>query len=65
MDGPLSVYCYLETMDRTYERYCTKYEAATGRRFTLADIDHMLFHAPYNKLVQKAFARLTYVDTMR
>lgn len=32
------------------------------RPFSLQDADHMLFHAPYNKLVQKAFARLTYID---
>jgi 3-hydroxy-3-methylglutaryl CoA synthase len=28
-------------------------------------VDHALFHAPYNKLVQKAFARLTYHDLSR
>lgn len=27
--------------------------------------DHALFHAPYNKLVQKAFARLVYTDIVK
>jgi hypothetical protein len=28
----------------------------------MQDADHAMFHAPYNKLVQKAFARLLYID---
>lgn len=31
-------------------------------RFPRCPADHALFHAPYNKLVQKAFARLMYHD---
>lgn len=32
-----------------------------GKTFSvIADADHVLFHAPYNKLVQKSFARLLF-----
>ena len=38
--------------------------ASSDLRHTLPPLlaDHALFHAPYNKLVQKAFARLMYHD---
>ncbi|KAL4431198.1 hypothetical protein ABPG75_006454 [Micractinium tetrahymenae] len=62
VDGPLSVYCYLSTLDLLYARYGAKWEKRMGRPFRLDDADHALFHAPYNKLVQKAFARLVYTD---
>jgi hydroxymethylglutaryl-CoA synthase len=63
VDGPLSVYCYLNTMDLLLARYAAKFEKRMGRAFCLdSDADHALFHAPYNKLVQKAFARLMYHD---
>lgn len=62
VDGPLSVYCYLSTLDLLYTRYAAKFEKRHGRPFRLGDADHALFHAPYNKLVQKAFARLMYHD---
>ncbi|EFN59211.1 hypothetical protein CHLNCDRAFT_138158 [Chlorella variabilis] len=85
MDGPLSVYCYLSTLDLLYPRYAAKFEKRHGRPFPLGDAgrhatpprpiytfcpappvprpaNHALFPAPYNKLVQKAFARLMYHD---
>ena len=67
VDGPLSVYCYLDTLDACYARYAAKFERRFGRAFSLlgGDADHALFHAPYNKLVQKAFARLCYQDLCR
>lgn len=62
VDGPLSVYCYLATLDQCYLRYCKKFEKRFGRAFSMDEAEHALFHAPYNKLVQKAFARLLYLD---
>ncbi len=49
-----------------YEGYCDRHEAAAvagGRagkaaRFSLARQDHLLFHSPFNRLVQKAVATL-------
>ena len=31
VDGPLSVYCYLATMDSCYQRYSAKFEKRFGR----------------------------------
>lgn len=62
VDGPLSVFCYMHTLDLCYARYGAKFEKALGRPFSMEEVDHMLFHAPYNKLVQKAHARLMYLD---
>lgn len=31
VDGPLSVYCYLATLDQCYLRYCKKFEKRFGR----------------------------------
>jgi len=34
-----------------------KHELKTGEKFDVRDFDHSLFHMPYQKLVQKSFAR--------
>ncbi|KAL4524742.1 hypothetical protein Ndes2526A_g06852 [Nannochloris sp. 'desiccata'] len=65
VDGPMSVYSYLEALDRVYDRYTEKFEQRTGLSFTMDDADHALFHAPYNKLVQIAYARMLYLDQSR
>lgn len=33
--------------------------------FVLGDVRHVLCHSPYNKLVQKSFARLAFADAQR
>ena len=35
VDGPLSVYCYLNTMDLLLARYAAKFEKRMGRAFCL------------------------------
>lgn len=65
VDGPMSVYCYLEALDKVYERFSAKFATRSGRAFSMADADHALFHSPYNKLVQRAYARLLYLDLSR
>ncbi|KFM27072.1 Hydroxymethylglutaryl-CoA synthase [Auxenochlorella protothecoides] len=65
VDGPLSVYCYLHTLDVCWARYAERFERALHAPCTLDAVDHVLFHAPYNKLVQKAYARLWYLDGCR
>ena len=65
VDGPMSVYSYLEALDRVYDRYAEKFEQRTGLQFTMDDADHALYHAPYNKLVQTAFVRMLYLDQLR
>ncbi|EFJ16163.1 hypothetical protein SELMODRAFT_228892 [Selaginella moellendorffii] len=65
LDGRLSQKCYLMALDLCYNRYCQKYEKADGKPFSLQDVNYAVFHSPYNKLVQKSFARLVYNDIQR
>eukprot|EP01018_Ginkgo_biloba_P040878 Gb_10410 [translate_table: standard] len=58
VDGMLSQKCYLMALDACYKRFCNK----AGSQFCLADADYVVFHSPYNKLVQKSFARLLFDD---
>eukprot|EP01018_Ginkgo_biloba_P040721 Gb_16306 [translate_table: standard] len=57
VDGMLSQKCYLMALDACYKRFCDK-----AGSFSLADADYLVFHSPYNKLVQKSFARLLFDD---
>jgi len=67
VDGALSQSCYLDALDRCYAGYATKFAARTGAPFVLdgdaASAEFYVFHAPYNKLVQKSFGRLYYADS--
>ena len=58
VDGKLSQACYLRSVDGCWAGLKRKAPAAT----TLDAFDHCVFHAPYNKLVQKGFARLALGD---
>ncbi|KAI5068286.1 hypothetical protein GOP47_0016631 [Adiantum capillus-veneris] len=62
VDGRLSQSCYLKALDLCYGRFCEKYEKLTGKPFSLSEADYVVCHSPYNKLVQKSFARLAYND---
>lgn len=65
VDGRLSNNCYLRAVDKCYERYREKFEKKEGRKFDINAADYVVFHAPYNKLVQKSLARLVYNDMLR
>ncbi|XP_074317268.1 hydroxymethylglutaryl-CoA synthase-like isoform X1 [Silene latifolia] len=65
VDGKLSQTCYLMAVDACYKHFCSKYEKFEGGQFSLNDADYIVFHSPYNKLVQKSFARLMYNDFLR
>lgn len=61
VDGKFSNSCYLRSLDICFEKFASKFATRTGKTFSvLNDADHVLFHAPYNKLVQKSFARLMF-----
>jgi len=66
VDGKFSNSCYLRSLDKCFEQYRKKYEMRNdGKKFyVLRDAQHVVFHAPYNKLVQKSFARLLYNEYM-
>lgn len=55
VDGRLSIKCYMRALDACYARYCDK---SAIPRPILNHFNHVCFHAPYAKLVRKAFARL-------
>ncbi|WCJ26146.1 Hydroxymethylglutaryl-CoA synthase [Euphorbia peplus] len=65
VDGKLSQTCYLMALDSCYKYFCAKYEKFEGKQFSLSDADYFVFHSPYNKLVQKSFARLVFNDFVR
>jgi hydroxymethylglutaryl-CoA synthase len=62
VDGALSQVCYYQALEDTYSRFCAKLEDKT---FAADRADFMVFHAPYNKLVQKSYARLFLMDARR
>lgn len=65
VDGKYSNVCYLRSLDQTYNIFAQKFKLLHKQDFDLSMVDHAVFHAPYNKLVQKAFSRLSYNDFKR
>ncbi|XP_061357833.1 hydroxymethylglutaryl-CoA synthase-like [Gastrolobium bilobum] len=65
VDGKLSQTCYLMALDSCYKNFSHKYEKLEGKQFSLSDAESFVFHSPYNKLVQKSFARLLFNDFLR
>ena len=65
VDGQLSNTCYLRALDSAFARYAQSLRHREGLEFSLDLFDHVLFHSPYTKLVQKSFARLAMLDTHR
>ncbi|XP_022258918.1 hydroxymethylglutaryl-CoA synthase 1-like isoform X2 [Limulus polyphemus] len=69
VDGKLAIQCYFQALDQCYQLFCRKAQALgkTGnwKEFTIDDLDIILFHAPYCKLVKKALARLVLNDFVR
>ena len=62
VNGALSQTCYLQALEDCYSRFVAKSKTVRQRDVTVGATDHFLFHSPYNKLVQKSFARLTFQD---
>jgi hydroxymethylglutaryl-CoA synthase len=68
VDGALSQVCYYRALEDVYERLLSKLSDGDGdgRPLTVETAaDYYCFHAPYNKLVQKSFARLFLMDARR
>lgn len=81
VDGALSQTCYYQALENCYEQYVSKFnkqyqqqhlnDDITNRlcrqtdAFTATTPDYFVFHAPYNKLVQKSYARLFLLDEKR
>ena len=68
VDGQLSQTCYYQALEGCYERFCQKMmntTTTTTAFFGPSTPDYWVFHAPYNKLVQKSYARLFLLDFRR
>lgn len=71
VDGALSQVCYYQALEDCYSRFVEKIEKLNGNDdddgggdavFNADTADYFVFHAPYNKLVQKSYARLFLLD---
>ncbi|KAI5805490.1 hydroxymethylglutaryl-CoA synthase [Peziza echinospora] len=66
VDGHYSIRCYTEAVDNCYKAYNEREiklaKGAALEKTGLDRFDHILFHAPTCKLVQKSYARLLYND---
>ena len=62
VDAPLSIRCYLSSLDTCYAKYRAKAAARGSKSVSLDSFNAVLFHTPYCKLVQKSLARLSLND---
>jgi len=65
VDGKLSIKCYLRALDICFENYSKKFQNIHKKQFSLNETDFLVFHSPYNNLVQKSVARLLFLDFLR
>ncbi|KAK5577168.1 hypothetical protein RB653_002106 [Dictyostelium firmibasis] len=65
VDGKLSIECYLRALDKCYLEYKKRFETTTTSTFSMESFDYVCFHSPYNRLVQKSYARLIYNDFLQ
>ena len=64
VNGKYSQSCYLMAFDSCYAKYIERQKARRDRVVGSKTADHMLFHSPYNKLVQKTVQRMFYLDSL-
>eukprot|EP00903_Cladosiphon_okamuranus_P006122 g6026.t1 len=63
VDGKLSQAVYLESVDKCYSGFRAKSaRRRVAQTVTVGSFDFVSLHAPYNKLVQKGFARMSFLD---
>jgi len=67
VDGKLSQWAYLSSVDTCYQRYSQKHAIRfpSAAPVTVDHFDFFAFHTPYNKLVQKGFSRILFMDARR
>ncbi|XWS61088.1 hypothetical protein CRYUN_Cryun07bG0095600 [Craigia yunnanensis] len=58
---------YKQNLASEFVIYCStfEFEKLQGQAFSISDADYFVFHSPYNRLVQKSFARLFFNDFLR
>ncbi|KAI9316906.1 hydroxymethylglutaryl-CoA synthase [Dichotomocladium elegans] len=63
VDGKFSNVCYLRAFDTCYRRYMARLGKQLGKeKPSMDDVDYVVCHSPYAKLVTKSFARASYND---
>ncbi|XP_067632395.1 hydroxymethylglutaryl-CoA synthase 1 [Eurosta solidaginis] len=64
VDGKLSIQCYLSALDTCYQLYRKKFEKKypDAAQVGLDNLDALIFHTPFCKLVQKSMARVVFND---
>ncbi|EIE88360.1 hypothetical protein G6F46_002245 [Rhizopus delemar] len=63
VDGKFSNTCYLRAFDSCYRRYMARLAKIENKEKTsMDDVDYVVCHSPYAKLVNKSFARASYND---
>lgn len=81
VDGALSQLCYYRALEDCYSKFCDKVdrlntncvvggcgevdEQQQQHYFHAEAADYFVFHAPYNKLVQKSYGRMYFMDARR
>ncbi|KAL7519341.1 hypothetical protein ACHAWX_004108 [Stephanocyclus meneghinianus] len=73
VDGGLSQVCYYQALEDCYNKFCDRVDRLEGKDkggqndkyFHAESADYFVFHAPYNKLVQKSYGRMHLVDARR
>ncbi|EGR28751.1 hypothetical protein IMG5_169480 [Ichthyophthirius multifiliis] len=64
VDGHLSIKTYLNAIDNNYKKMNEKLKERLNKKFSLNDFQYVCFHAPFAKMVQKAFSRLYFNDVL-
>eukprot|EP00584_Thalassiosira_punctigera_P013198 CAMPEP_0172560624 /NCGR_PEP_ID=MMETSP1067-20121228/89556_1 /TAXON_ID=265564 ORGANISM="Thalassiosira punctigera, Strain Tpunct2005C2" /NCGR_SAMPLE_ID=MMETSP1067 /ASSEMBLY_ACC=CAM_ASM_000444 /LENGTH=1158 /DNA_ID=CAMNT_0013350461 /DNA_START=43 /DNA_END=3519 /DNA_ORIENTATION=- len=74
VDGALSQVCYYRALEDCYAKFCDRVDRLNGAgdvtakddgHFHAEAADYFVFHAPYNKLVQKSYGRMHLIDARR
>jgi len=80
VDGALSQVCYYRALEDCYTKFCDRVDRLNGVGVAAEDggdvakdeecfhaeaADYFVFHAPYNKLVQKSYGRMHLMDARR
>ncbi|EGF77294.1 hypothetical protein BATDEDRAFT_33695 [Batrachochytrium dendrobatidis JAM81] len=65
VDGQLSNKCYIKALDTCYNHYLDRLEQSGVVNADRNNLDYVLFHCPYNKLVQKSYGRFAFNDLRR
>lgn len=64
VNGSLSQEVYLCSLENCYSLFKKKTKLYESQKISVENTDYFLFHSPYNKLVQKSFYRLFFLDIL-